>query len=322
MPSVNALPAPGQDPLPAWPGQRRRVGQFDLYVRAAGLGEPAVFVHGLGGSSTNWTDLMALLGDRLEGLAPDLPGHGRSPASPDGRYSLRVHADAVEALIDDWGRGPVHLFGNSLGGAVTTLLAGRRPDLVRSLTLISPAFPQLDPRQAADTRVAALLLPGVERLARKRLAQVPVEQRTRAVLELCYFDVSRVHQQRLAEEAAEAKARMDQPHAEVAFIRSLRGLIWSYLRLGRWSLWRSAGSVTAPVQLIWGEHDKLVPVLLAPRVQRAFARAAGGAQLTVFDAAGHVAQMELPERTAELVAARLDGAQAVPAPIDASGQPV
>lgn len=313
------LPGPDQDPLPPWPGQRRRVGRYDLHVRAAGLGEAAVFVHGLGGSSTNWTDLMALLGDRLEGLAPDLPGHGHSPAAPDGRYALRNHAAAVEALIDDWGRGPVHVVGNSLGGAVVTVLAGRRPDLIRSLTLISPAFPQLDPRQASDTRVAALLLPGIEKLARKRLARIPVEQRTRGVLELCYFDVARVHERRLAEEAAEAKARMSQPYAEVAFIRSLRGLIRSYLWWGSRSLWSSAGRVTAPVQLIWGEHDKLVPVTLAPRVQGAFARAHGGARLAVFEQAGHVAQMELPEQTAELVRATLDQAWNAAEPVDSSG---
>ena len=45
---------------------------------------PALFVHGLGGAATNWTDLMALLRDRLDGVAPDLPGFGWSPPPRDG----------------------------------------------------------------------------------------------------------------------------------------------------------------------------------------------------------------------------------------------
>ena len=36
-------------------------------------------VHGLGGAATNWTDVMDLLRDRLDSVAPDLPGFGWSP---------------------------------------------------------------------------------------------------------------------------------------------------------------------------------------------------------------------------------------------------
>ena len=42
-------------------------------------------IHGLGGQSTNWTDLMSELTDDLAGWAPDLPGFGWSPPPPDRR---------------------------------------------------------------------------------------------------------------------------------------------------------------------------------------------------------------------------------------------
>jgi pimeloyl-ACP methyl ester carboxylesterase len=286
-------------PLPQWPGEVRNAGAFRLFVRSGGSGEPAVYVHGLGGSSTNWTDLMGLLD--LEGLAPDLPGHGQSPASPDGHYRLSTHVAAVTALIESTGRGPVHLFGNSLGGAASTFVAARRPDLVRSLTLISPAFPQLDPRRISDARMALLLLPGAPRLARRLATRVAPEDRVRAVLELCYADPSRITAERMAEATADARRHADDDWAEQAFVSSARGLIASYLLPGRRSLWSAAGRVTAPVTLIWGAQDALVPVGIAARVQAAFGRAAGGASLDVFDDAGHVAQMELPERTASVV---------------------
>ncbi|MEU6943322.1 alpha/beta fold hydrolase, partial [Streptomyces rubiginosohelvolus] len=121
---------------------------------------PALFVHGLGGSSQNWSALMPLLADVVDPEAVDLPGFGDSPPPDDGNYSVTGHARAVIRLLDSGERGPVHLFGNSLGGAVATRVAAVRPDLVRTLTLISPALPEWRvQRSAAPT--ALLAVPGV-----------------------------------------------------------------------------------------------------------------------------------------------------------------
>src|ERR1700729_74809 len=70
--------APG--PVPHWPGAPVTLGTGEVFVRSAPAGapnaEPAVFVHGLGGSSRNWTDLMAELS--RPGPVPAEP----APASP------------------------------------------------------------------------------------------------------------------------------------------------------------------------------------------------------------------------------------------------
>jgi len=70
----------------------------------------------------------------------------------------------VARLIETLDAGPVHLVGNSMGGAVAVRLAARRPDLVRTLTLISPALPVLRPRRGTDPRLLLLMLPGVSNL--------------------------------------------------------------------------------------------------------------------------------------------------------------
>src|SRR5262245_27795600 len=145
------------DPIPPWPGELVRLGSGEVFVRAvpeSDGAEPAMFVHGLSGSSRNWTDLMDLLsrpgasgtGPALAGEALDLPGFGHSPVTVGTDVSIRGQAETVIAVLDKRGRWPVHLVGNSLGGAVCTRVAARRPDLVRSLTLISPALPDLHPR--------------------------------------------------------------------------------------------------------------------------------------------------------------------------------
>ena len=61
--------------------------------------ERALYVHGLGGASTNWTDLAALLAVRFDGWALDLPGFGRSAPTPRG-WSMRHHVQAVVDVLE------------------------------------------------------------------------------------------------------------------------------------------------------------------------------------------------------------------------------
>src|SRR5205807_837718 len=160
---------------PRWPGRSVLVDGAVTYVRetpaTTGTAEPALYVHGLGGSSANWTDLAGLLAHRLDGQAIDLPGFGRS--DPARSYSIPAVADRVIRWIEHSDRGPVHLFGNSLGGAIVVRVAGTRPDLVRTLTLISPAMPFLNPGRSAHGRMIPLLwIPRVDRLAQRRLKSI------------------------------------------------------------------------------------------------------------------------------------------------------
>ena len=64
--------------VPPWPGRAVHIDGTSTYVRDTPAvcpeAEPALYVHGLGGSSQNWTDLAGLLSYRLEGQAIDLPG--------------------------------------------------------------------------------------------------------------------------------------------------------------------------------------------------------------------------------------------------------
>lgn len=286
------LPELPDPPLPPWPGETVELAGRDTFVRSAGTpgGEPAVFVHGLGGASTNWTDLMALLAPTVEARAPDLPGFGRSSPPADGRYPLDLHVATVVALIERWGAGPVHLFGNSLGGAVSTRLAAERPDLVRALTLVSPALPDLRPRRGLDPRLPLVFLPGLGGLVQRRMSGRPAQTRAQATIDLCYFDPSLVHPQRLREATAEVTRRTGLAHSDTALVRSLRGLVAAQVERGPKSLWRQAACVVAPVLLVWGRHDRLVDVRVAPRAARVFR----DAELLVLDDAGHVAQLEDP----------------------------
>ena len=98
--------------VPPWPGEEIAVRGGEVFVRSTPWSGPvdgrvdgaprerALYVHGLGGASTNWTDLAALLAVRFEGWAVDLPGFGRSQPPPRGRYSIRGHVRAVVDALE------------------------------------------------------------------------------------------------------------------------------------------------------------------------------------------------------------------------------
>jgi pimeloyl-ACP methyl ester carboxylesterase len=299
---------------PPWPGRAVRIDGSVTYVRdtpATRVGaEPALYVHGLGGSAQNWTDLAGLLADRLDGQAIDLPGFGRS--DPGRRYTIPALADRVVRYIEHSDRGPVHLFGNSLGGAISVRVAGLRPDLVRTLTLISPAMPFLDPRRSLQGRMVPLLaVPGAERFASRWLTQLPPEEMARQVMEACVADTGRICDQRRQEAIDEIRIRYTAEHYASAYLRTLRGLVGSFVRAylpGAGSLWRTAGLITAPTLVIGGTQDRLVDV----RVPAQVARLIPDSRLLVLDGVGHVPQMEVPRTVARAAAALLTETAPVP----------
>ncbi|MFF5086123.1 alpha/beta fold hydrolase [Streptomyces niveus] len=254
----------------------------------------ALYVHGLGGSSQNWSDLMPLLADTVDGEAVDLPGFGDSPPPGDRNYSITGHARAVIRLLDARGRGAVHLFGNSMGGAVATRIAAARPDLVRSLTLVSPALPELRvQRNAVPT--ALLALPGVAALFGRMTREWTAEQRTRGMMALCYGDPGRVSEEALRHAVEEMERRQSLPYFWEAMTRSTRGIVDAYTLGGQQGLWRQAERVLAPTLLVYGGRDQLVSYRMARKASYAFR----DSRLLTLPDAGHVAMMEYPEVVAK-----------------------
>jgi pimeloyl-ACP methyl ester carboxylesterase len=307
--------APLDDSVRIWPGRHVDVNGTRLHVRATPAGdaqaEPALFVHGLGGSAHNWTDLAGVLRNHLAIEALDLPGHGHSGPPPGNNYSPEAHARTVIAYLEQSGRGPVHLAGNSMGGAISVLVAARRPDLVRTLTLISPAVP--DNRIRAfplknDPRAALLVVPGIgEATMRLYNARYPLEKRVAGTIALCFADRRRYPEQRLLEAIEEARARETLPWAGAAMLRSMRGLAGAQFLRNRVG-WSTLRRIQAPTLVLWGDTDRLVAPDLAPYV----AAAIPDSRLAVFENVGHTAMMEVPERTARAVLALVEDSARVP----------
>lgn len=100
-----------------------------------------LLIHGSGHGAWCWRDLIPELSARgVTSRAIDLPGHGDTPA-PIEEITLEAYADAIEAAIGEAG-GPVALAGHSAGGFPISLVAERRPDLVRHLIYVCAYAPR------------------------------------------------------------------------------------------------------------------------------------------------------------------------------------
>lgn len=262
--------------------------------REGGLGSPArtaVFIHGLGGSSLNWTDLMFAMSEEITGYAIDLPGFGMSPPPRDGDYSPSGLARAIAEFIVAKDLGPVDLFGNSLGGAVALQLAARKPGLIRTLTLISPALPSLYATKG-NVHLPALAMPGIgEQLVNKYL-ETPAATRVKATIDGCTANPENYSKLRFDEAVAELLERDHLTYNTDAFLGSLRGLLKTNADLtGANRPWKLAERVTAPTLGIYGRKDVLVTAKDAHRLTKKFPNS----HVVVLPDTGHIAQTEHPE---------------------------
>lgn len=300
------LPRTRSDYLP-WPGETISSGGALVHVRhtpGPAHAELAVYLHGLGGSATNFTDLAGLVATRLPGMAIDLPGFGLSVPPQGFDYAPDSQVEVIAALLADRGRGPVHLVGNSMGGAVALLLAARHPQLVRSLTLLAPAMPDLrvNPRRFSDPRIALALLPLVGSRARRAMAGTPPQERAERIVRVCFADPSTVSPGRLAAAVRELTEWTARDWAGPALHASTEQLVRSWLVARSRSWWRIAAQVTVPALIVWGAADKVVSVRKAPRTAAALPRG----RLFVLPRTGHVPQLERPRSVARAVLGMVD----------------
>jgi pimeloyl-ACP methyl ester carboxylesterase len=125
----------------------------DLYVSEHGSGQPIVFVHGsFGFGEEQWLEQRPL-SSRWRLWFVDRCGHGRSPDT--GRSGWNEQSEDIAELLG----GGAHLVGQSYGGTLALLAALRRPEAVRSLTLVEPNTLGL----ARDNADAAALIDRVSR---------------------------------------------------------------------------------------------------------------------------------------------------------------
>ena len=119
--------------------RRVRVDGVNLQYLEAGSGPPLLLVHGHEQSATSWRWVIPVFARTHRVLALSLPGHGDSAPAVGGYAPGADLAPLVADFLDTLGVGPLHVVGNSVGGAVVLRLALADPARVRTLTLVNSA---------------------------------------------------------------------------------------------------------------------------------------------------------------------------------------
>jgi pimeloyl-ACP methyl ester carboxylesterase len=121
------------------------VGEMTFSARAAGPadGRLVLFLHGFPQTSFAWRNQLAALGDEgYRAVAFDQRGYAEG-ARPEGTEHYKLdHLVADVIAVADWlGGHRFDLVGHDWGGAVAWQTAGRYPERLRSLTVVSTPHP-------------------------------------------------------------------------------------------------------------------------------------------------------------------------------------
>ena len=110
---------------------------FDVHDGPAPDSETVLLSSGLGGAAGYWTPQLDALGRRYRVVAYDQAGTGRTGGELPANHSITAMADEAAAVLDASKTATAHFVGHALGGLVGLALAQRRPDRVRSLTVVN-----------------------------------------------------------------------------------------------------------------------------------------------------------------------------------------
>ena len=228
---------------------------------APGGDSPVLWLHGVPDSSELWTPFL----ERIGGVAPDLPGFGRSAKRGDLDYTIEGYADWLERFCELAGLDRMRLVMHDWGGVGLTL-AQRAPARIQQIVAID----------------VVPFLPGYRWHPLARLWRTPLAGEI-----AMGFAFRPVVRRLLPPGRAEPVLEHFDPGTQRAILRLYRASPPEVLAAAG----RELGTVTAPALVLHGARDRYIPARFADGL----AAALGDAQVEHIEGAGHWPWLERPE---------------------------
>ena len=258
-------------------------------VTATAENEALVFLHGLGGGSSayEWSQVYPAFAAEYRVLAPDMLGWGRS-AHPERNYQPEDYINSIEKFIERTCSEPVTVIASGLTAAFTIRTAIARPELFKSLILITAAGLNELNRDYQDNFFTQLAgTPVVDRLLYN--TGVATGFGIRSFLEQRQF----ANKERVSSELVEAYLQSaQQPNAEYAALAFVRGDLC-------FDLTQYISQLKTPTALIWGRASEYIGPQVGYRLQELNPQAIP--IVYQLDNVGFTPQLELPGVTSGLI---------------------
>lgn len=220
-----------------------------------------VMIHGAGGCSQIWENQTrvsktpsARLGNSVNSLALDLPGHG------DSRGEAKADIDAYAAWLGDVLRAvcdePLFLMGHSMGGAIVQKVALSDPDLIQGIILVATG-PRL--------QVAPMFLEGL---------QTRFDTILDSIMGFAY--------------AANADTRLIREGVKLMKEAGRDVVYGDFCACDRFDMRDRIGDINLPCLILCGSEDKLTP----PSLCRKLHESIRGSRMEIIPDAGHMVMIE------------------------------
>jgi pimeloyl-ACP methyl ester carboxylesterase len=260
---------------------RRAAGMARKHVQVAGhrmayfergSGEPVLLLHGFGANKDGWLQYARELRD-YRVIIPDLPGFGDSEWKPQERYGIHEQVERLKAFVDALDLGPVHIAGNSMGGAIAGTFAATYPESVKTLLLMDNAAIDMPVQSDFGKRVDA----GDNPLIVRAIADVDV------LLDYCFARPLPLPGIAKRIFASEGMARIDANEAIFQHIHE----DWSVLE-------PLLPKIETPTLIMWGKQDRVLDVSIVQVLEQHLPRF----RTVIYDPCGHLPYMEVAAKAA------------------------
>lgn len=237
--------------------------------------DTVILLHGFSANKENWLRFAQHLPGNIQVYALDLLGHGAHSIDLLKDYNIENQVEYLHQFIKHSINQPVHIVGNSMGGAMASLYAAKYPDDIKTLMLISPAGVHDVPSE-----MDKLIEQGNNPLIANSVDQ--------------FFDVVDF----VMEDQPIIPGPILEVQAERAVKRyALNQKIFSDLRNDlQKKLDQHFSDIKCPSMIVWGKEDR---VINAKNIQR-YASLISNSQSMVLDGVGHLAMLEKPDLTAQM----------------------
>jgi pimeloyl-ACP methyl ester carboxylesterase len=237
------------------------------------LKKTVVLLHGFLSSTFSFRHLIPLLKKEYNVISVDLPPFGKSGTSTRYIYSYENHSMTVIKLCESLQLKDITIIGHSMGGQIALNVAYLRPDLISQCVLLCSSSYL---KRSKRSLIISSYLPFFHRLIKRYLEKSGVEKNLRNVV----YDHSKI-------DKAMEKGYLE-PFLEDRIFHALTRMIRD--REGDLPI-EKLHKIQTPCLLIWGEHDKVVPLNIGKQLQKDLKNS----KLIVLEETGHLVPEEKPE---------------------------